>query len=154
MEKERKVGYQTGIASEYLVLAMLYRLGAEAYMSVGNKKSVDIRVIWKDGKTVSIDVKSVLKKGAIPVDNVEIKENHFVVFVTYNNEFGNVSKLPDFYIVPSKEVAKKRKHYGDNDETQYRIHPKSKDEKYSLEKYQNKWELIVPKTDKSEETND
>lgn len=37
----KKSGYNTGIASEYLVLSMLYRLGADAYMTMGNKKSVE-----------------------------------------------------------------------------------------------------------------
>ena len=38
----KKNGFNTGIASEYLVLSMLYRLNYEAYITMGNKKSVDI----------------------------------------------------------------------------------------------------------------
>ena len=34
MEKKSS-GYQTGIASEHLVLSMLYRLGAKAYLTLG-----------------------------------------------------------------------------------------------------------------------
>ena len=41
--------YNTGIASEYYILAQLYRLGYEAYVSLGNKKSIDIRIV-KDEK--------------------------------------------------------------------------------------------------------
>lgn len=37
----KKNGFNTGIASEYLVLSMLYRLNYEAYITMGNKKSVD-----------------------------------------------------------------------------------------------------------------
>ena len=67
----KKSGYNTGIASEYLVLSMLYRLGADAYMTMGNKKSVDIWII-KDGEPdVSIDVKSVRASDSIPVVNVK-----------------------------------------------------------------------------------
>ena len=35
----RNSSYNTGIASEYLVLSMLYRLDLEAYISNGNKKT-------------------------------------------------------------------------------------------------------------------
>ncbi len=34
----------TNLASEYYVLSMLYRIGANAYLTLGNKKSVDIIV--------------------------------------------------------------------------------------------------------------
>ena len=35
----RKSGYDTGMASEFLVLSNLYRLGVNAFISLGNKKS-------------------------------------------------------------------------------------------------------------------
>ena len=54
MEKKSS-GYQTGIASEHLVLSMLYRLGAKAYLTLGNEKSIDIR-ITKDESTNPIPV--------------------------------------------------------------------------------------------------
>ena len=41
----KKNGFNTGIASEYLVLSMLYRLNYEAYITMGNKKSVDIWIM-------------------------------------------------------------------------------------------------------------
>lgn len=46
MEKKSS-GYQTGIASEHLVLSMLYRLGAKAYLTLGNEKSIDIRILLR-----------------------------------------------------------------------------------------------------------
>ena len=58
MEKKSS-GYQTGIASEHLVLSMLYRLGAKAYLTLGNEKSIDIRITKDDGSWISVDVKSV-----------------------------------------------------------------------------------------------
>ena len=38
--KKRANSFNTGIASEHLVLSNLYRLGLEAYMSQGNKKAL------------------------------------------------------------------------------------------------------------------
>ena len=82
MEKKSS-GYQTGIASEHLVLSMLYRLGAKAYLTLGNEKSIDIRITKDDGSWISVDVKSVRKGNAIPVGNAVDKDNHYYVFVIY-----------------------------------------------------------------------
>ena len=38
-------GYNTNLASEFYVLSMLYRLGFDANLTLGNKKSVDITVV-------------------------------------------------------------------------------------------------------------
>ena len=82
----KKNGFNTGIASEYLVLSMLYRLNYEAYITMGNKKSVDIWIMRDDKTAVSIDVKSVREYDSIPVGNVEAKDNHYVIFVIYNKK--------------------------------------------------------------------
>jgi hypothetical protein len=100
----RANAFNTGIASEYLILSKLYRLDLEAYMSQGNKKSVDIRVIKEDGQTLTVDVKSVRGYSSLVVNNVEPKLNHFIVFVIYNNKFDNLNEHPDIYIVPSEEI--------------------------------------------------
>ena len=94
METKNK-GFETGIASEYLVLSMLYRLGIDAYMTLGNKKSVDIWIKNDDGSDISIDVKSVRAFDSVPVGNVVAKDNHYVVFVIYNNKFEDVLTLPE-----------------------------------------------------------
>ena len=103
METKNK-GFDTGIASEYLVLSMLYRLGIDAYMTLGNKKSVDIWIKNDDDFAIEIDVKSVREYDSIPVGNVEAKDNRYIVFVIYNKKFDfkDVPTLPEFYIVQSK----------------------------------------------------
>ena len=90
MEKKGS-GYQTGIASEHLVLSMLYRLGAKAYLTLGNEKSIDIRISNEEGSWFSVDVKAVRKGNAIPVVNAVDKDNHYYVFVIYNNKFSDLS---------------------------------------------------------------
>ncbi len=37
--------YNTNLASEFYVLSMLHRLGADASLTLGNKKAVDIIVV-------------------------------------------------------------------------------------------------------------
>ena len=73
----RANSYNTGIASEYLILSKLYCLDLEAYISMGNKKKVDVRVILENGSTISIDVKLVRAYSSLVVNNVENKPNHF-----------------------------------------------------------------------------
>ncbi|MDD3687225.1 MAG: hypothetical protein PHE56_10720 [Bacteroidales bacterium] len=49
--------YNTNLASEYYVLATLYRLGFDAYITLGNKKSIDIILHLENHKQITIDVK-------------------------------------------------------------------------------------------------
>lgn len=106
--KKRANAFNTGIAAEYFVLSQLYRLGVEAYISQGNKKSIDIRVINSKGNPISIDVKSVRGYSSLVVNNVVSKKDHFVVFVVFNNKFEQLEIFPDVFIVPSRDVLKVR----------------------------------------------
>lgn len=101
----RKSGYDTGTASEFLVLSNLYRMGVNAFISLGNKKSIDIIIKAKNGSSVSVDVKSVQGYSSIVVNNVKAAANHFIVVVVYKNKFDDPTVLPDFYIIPSQKVA-------------------------------------------------
>ncbi|MCX7735386.1 MAG: hypothetical protein N2319_01620 [Candidatus Kapabacteria bacterium] len=49
-------GYNTNLAAEFYVLSILYRLGINAHLTLGNKKSVDI-VVENDKGLITIDVK-------------------------------------------------------------------------------------------------
>ena len=129
----RANSYNTGVASEYLFLSKLYRLDLEAYVSQGNMKSVDIRVIRKDETPISIDVKSVRGYSSLVVNNVTSKDNHFVVFVIYNNKFSDITEEPDIYVVPSSDVKAISQSFNND---QKRVM------KGSLKKYQDKWSYI------------
>ena len=52
-------GYDTNLAAEFHALSVLYRLGAEATLTLGNKKSVDIVVVRSAGDTITVDVKGI-----------------------------------------------------------------------------------------------
>ncbi len=56
--------YNTNLASEFHVLSRLHRLGANAVLTLGNKKAVDIIVYGDDGMILTIDVKGVAGKNA------------------------------------------------------------------------------------------
>ena len=129
----RANSYNTGIASEYLILSKLYRLDLEAYISMGNKKKVDIRVILENGSTISIDVKSVRGYSSLVVNNVENKPNHFIVFVIYNNRFDDLSTEPDIYIVPSSQLPELIELYGDEKRVM----------KGKIERFKDQWYQIL-----------
>ena len=136
METKNK-GFDTGIASEYLVLSMLYRLGIDAYMTLGNKKSVDIWIKNDDGVDISIDVKSVRAFDSVPVRNVVAKDNHYVIFVIYNNKFEDILTLPNFYIVPSEYVVRNRTEFDlKSGGKTYNIFKKN------IKDYINRWDLL------------
>ena len=69
-------GYNTGIAAEYFILSQLYRQNIEAHITIGNKKTIDIRIITADGRALSLDVKAVRSYSSLIINNVEKKENH------------------------------------------------------------------------------
>lgn len=130
--KIRKSGYDTGTASEFLVLSILYRLGVDAFISLGNKKSIDIVIKAKNGSSLSVDVKSVQGYSSIVVNNVRESDNHFIVVVVYKNKFADPTVLPDFYIIPSVMVAGLSENYNG----QFRLL------KGKIVAYQNKWDAL------------
>ena len=102
----------TNLASEYYVLSMLYRLGINSYLTLGNKKSVDI-IVDKKGKILTIDVKGLKGKSNFPINkDFLIAENHFFVFVSFLDQINNPSCIPEVYVVPSADLNKKWKETG------------------------------------------
>ncbi len=96
----------TNLASEYYVLSMLYRVGADAYLTLGNKKSVDI-IVDKNNQLLSIDVKGLKGKTGFPIDNWTKKEKtHFLVFVSFLDKIEDSQIVPETYIVPSLDIDK------------------------------------------------
>lgn len=94
--------YNTNLAAEFYVLSVLHRLGADATLTLGNKKSVDIAVVKGAGSTVTIDVKGLAGATAWPVDNVKaVKKGHFLVFVCYNGKIDQPNILPEVWVVPA-----------------------------------------------------
>jgi hypothetical protein len=98
-------GYNTNLASEFYVMSVLYRLGLDANLTLGNKKAVDIVVVHGPGKTITIDVKAVAGRVDWPVGNAAgpARKNHFVVLLAYDGQFGQVGCLPKAWILPHEE---------------------------------------------------
>jgi hypothetical protein len=141
-------GHNTNLAAEFHVLSMLYRMGANANLTLGNKKSVDIVVI-KNGKILTIDVKGLKDASCFPIDNCFIREeNHFLVFVSFVKKINDPKVMPEIYIVPSSELDETHEAIG-NKAIVYK-NPKGNRTVVELgrlrklkDKYHDKWDYFV-----------
>lgn len=98
-------GYNTNLAGEFYVLSVLHRLGAEANLTLGNKKSVDIAVVRSAGDAITVDVKALAGTTLWPMDNYRSgKKKHFLVFVSFLGRIDDPKILPEVYIIPSAKV--------------------------------------------------
>jgi hypothetical protein len=100
-------GYNTNLASEYYVLSMLYRQGFDAYITLGNKKGIDIILNLNDEKQITIDVKGLQGITLFPLDNVDDqadKPNHYVVFLSFLKKMSDPLVLPEIYVVPHNDL--------------------------------------------------
>lgn len=98
--------YNTNLAAEFYVLSMLHRLGADATLTLGNKKGVDIVVVRDTGDAVTIDVKGVAKRYDWPASNVQSPhpERHFIVLVSFEGRIEDPSASPRCWVVPLRDL--------------------------------------------------
>lgn len=99
--------YNTNLAAEFYVMSTLHRLGADAALSLGNKKAVDITVIRGEGEAVTVDVKGVAGAFDWPADNVKVPDHgrHFLVLVSFEGRIGEVSQVPSVWVVPARDIV-------------------------------------------------
>jgi len=99
--------YNTNLAAEFFVLSTLHRLGAEASLTLGNKKAVDIAVVRAAGRTVTIDVKGVAKRWDWPADNVRLLEQsrHFLVLVSFEGKIREPAQPPSAWVIPARRLS-------------------------------------------------
>lgn len=131
--KERHDSYCTGMAAEHLIMSCLTRLGLEVYLTMGNRKKTDIRVIDPiSSKASSVDVKAVKGYSSLVVNNVQVSLDHFIVFVIFNERLDDLSYMPDIFIVPSLEVPSITSHYKEEKRVM----------KSKLDIYKNRWDYL------------
>ena len=97
--------YNTNLAAEFYVLSMLHRLGADAGLTLGNKKAVDI-VVTNGTDALTVDVKGVAGPYDWPADNIKVldKASHFYVLVAFDGHIADPLRTPSVWIVPSLEL--------------------------------------------------
>lgn len=131
--KERHDTYTTGLAAEHLIMSCLTRLGLEVYLTMGNRKKTDIRVIDPDTSIAcSVDVKAVKGYSSLVVNNVKASKDHYIVFVIFNSKLNDPTYMPDIFVVPSLEVESITSHYKEEKRVM----------KSKLDIYKDKWSYL------------
>ncbi len=98
--------YNTNLAAEFYVLSMLHRFGADAALTLGNKKAVDIIVANKNKPITTVEVKGLAKAYDWPADNIRnfIEDLHFYVLVSFEGKIADPLFPPSAWIIPSKKL--------------------------------------------------
>ena len=98
-----QMGYATNLASEFHIMSVLYRLGFDASLTLGNKKAVDIVVVLDEGRAVTIDVKAVAGRDDWLLGNHDLSDapGHFVVLVGYEGAFVDAARPPRVWVFPA-----------------------------------------------------
>jgi hypothetical protein len=98
--------YNTNLAAEFYVLSMLHRLGADAALTLGNKKSVDIIVTNEARTIITIDVKGLEGRYDWPADNIRWLDDpqHFYVLISFEGKITDPLLPPSAWIIPSDEL--------------------------------------------------
>jgi len=107
LKKKKISSILTGVAGEYFVAGELSKRGYIASITLRNTMGIDILVSSKDArKSVGIQVKSTKYNVNHWLLNQKAEDyyadNLFYVFVNLKEEY----QRPDFYVVPSKIVAR------------------------------------------------
>jgi hypothetical protein len=98
--------YNTNLAAEFWVLSMLPRLGADAALTLGNKKAVDILITGDRSALKTVDVKGLERQYDWPADNIRLPAppKHFYVFLTFDGKISDPKHAPSVWIVPGNNV--------------------------------------------------
>jgi hypothetical protein len=106
IKDEEMTTYNTNLASEFYVLSMLHRLGADAALTLGNKKAVDIMVVSENREITTIDVKGLEGRYDWPADNIRLLEepHHFYVLVSFDRKIADPLSAPYVWIIPANEL--------------------------------------------------
>lgn len=105
--------YNTNLASEYLMMSMLCRAGKDAYLSLGNKKGVDIMIKTEKEALCILEVKGVNKKMDWLIGNsgnFPCADNLFYALICFDGNIEDVNASAFYYLIPSM-VIKKQKDY-------------------------------------------
>lgn len=132
--------YNTNLASEFYILSCLHRLGLDAYLTLGNKKSVDIVVVSEEGIAITVDVKGIAGKYEWPADNLKTNNpnKHFVALVSYEGDIDKIEMPPPrVWIIPFTEIEQFKREY------KTRTNVSRSKILQNADEYENAWHLIA-----------
>lgn len=107
-KRQSEKSYNTNLASEYLIMSLLSRVGVDAYLSLGNKKGVDIVITSPNGGYVILEVKGVNENMDWLISSSGIfpsSDNLFYALVGFESKIEDVTHPAKFYIIPSNIIS-------------------------------------------------
>ena len=91
------------MAAKFFVLSALHRLGAHATLAPGEPDDVDIVII--NGPTVvTAQVKTLTGGWRWHVEEIQARENHYILFVGFTTEIRNPQVSPEVFVLSSKKL--------------------------------------------------
>lgn len=107
-KRSAETNYNTNL-SEFLMMSLLSRTGKDPYLSLGNKKGVDIIITSSKGIFALLEVKGVNKKSddwLVGSKGVfESQPNLFYALVSFKSEIRDINVPAQFWILPSSVIA-------------------------------------------------
>ncbi len=105
---KNQLPYNTNLAGEFWVLSALHRLGVEALLTLGNKKSVDIVIVRSPQDMCTVDVKALAKRYDWPADNIRVFDDpaHFYVLLSFEGKIDEPLSSPSVWVVPSVQMER------------------------------------------------
>lgn len=110
-KRDANKNYNTNLASEYLMMSLLNRVGIDAYLSLGNKKGVDIIVNTKNGGICIIEVKGLNKRNDWFVGSngkFLAEKNLFYALFCFKGKIEDIITPADFWLIPSMKLKSSR----------------------------------------------
>jgi hypothetical protein len=111
--KSAEISYNTNLASEYLMMSLLCRAGKDAYLSLGNKKGVDIIVKTDAGAIAIVEVKGVNKANDWLIcnhGNLPAAPNLFYALVCFQGKISELTAAADIWLIPSDLLKRETEH--------------------------------------------
>lgn len=103
-------GNSTAMAGEFHVMSLLYRLGHEPALTLGNAKSVDILTVSPEKNTYRVSVKSVCAGGKWPIGSEDYSEYNNLVFVLLiYKSFQALNTVPSVWVIPAPRAETMKK---------------------------------------------
>jgi hypothetical protein len=104
--KKAPIPYNTNLAAEFWVLSALCRLGVEAHLTLGNKKSVDILIHGGSQIICTVDVKGLADQYDWPTDNITVlnNPNQFYILLSFEGKILEPLVSPSVWVIPSNQI--------------------------------------------------
>jgi hypothetical protein len=134
-----QTGHTTGMAGEFHVMELLFRLEHEPAFTLGNAKSIDILTRSPKGNLYEVSVKATRSGGKWGIGSQNYsREKHLVFVFLHYKQFSELSELPDIWVVPAMQAEKIKRRW----QNQFGIYLYKK-YRPLLEPYKDAWDYLA-----------